>query len=401
MLEFNKKVLVLSFDKGTSDTSLYNFEKLFIFNMTQLFTFYTPYELLDYAVPSHRMMLPQGAYEYDTTGLTQLCQRMRTSHVLYGAFIPAFNDNLDLQGINIHLRLFDVSRDTHALDMTYLYKSLEPGALFLPTPDGLHQLCYWVLSMLLGSLEPSNMKEMLQKTSKNQLYSSIHSFQKLADAHYLNSQNSLSQKMALLQELSQEQNPMFSTYIELGLLQKRMQNYSQAIIAFQWALKLMKDVVPFQRAHLMTEIGVCYALSSDHYKATQWWKSAIEADAMMLSPYLNLAHALEEQGKLSEAEGFFKQVQDIAPTDSRVYFNLARLFSKQERWDEAIEQYLLQLEWETDNPWTYSNLANCYLQKGAISDAKACLLKTVQLDPDGEAGRCAQFILSGLQAVEV
>ena len=80
-------------------------------------------------------------------------------------------------------------------------------------------------------------------------------------------------------------------------------------------------------------------------------------------------------------------------------YNLTTLLQDRRCGIKAAIQHQLLLE--PENPWAFSNLANCFLQKGFISQAKTYLLKTLEMDPEGEAGKCALFILSGLQAAEV
>ncbi len=400
------KVLSLSFHKEISEISFYNFEKLMIFGVLQTLALYSDIELLDYAVPANRMMVPYDLAEPQRRSeLHQLCQKFQADAVLYGQLEPEIGPGGYLDGIYIDLKLYNRSLQQHNLNLRYYFTQFEnarpKASAFTPSWDGIQELFKWIASQIVGAIRPDQALPIWKRISKSSLAYGMSTYNQLATAYYLTNEDSLSQKISILTTLMQENPNLMVGHLESGALFKRLKNFEQAVSSFEWAFKLMKDATARQKAACATEIGVCYALSRDFDKACEWWKTAIIEDPTMLNPYMNLAHGLEEQGFYAEAEYYFKKVSEIAPDDQRVYFNLARLYTKLEIWDKAITQYEHQVLIEPNNGWIYSNIANCYLHKGDIMRAKDYLLKTLEIDPDGEAGRCAQFILSGLQAAEV
>lgn len=55
------------------------------------------------------------------------------------------------------------------------------------------------------------------------------------------------------------------------------------------------------------------------------------------------------QGKLDSAEFYYNKVLDIRPTYARANLNLAQLFEKKNKKDEAVEQYLKAIELFKEN----------------------------------------------------
>ncbi len=400
------KVLGLSLAKGSSEPLLQEFERLFIYGLMQTLTYFTPVEFVDYAIPAHRVALRSGLPETRTDELRQYCHRFEAGYLLYGSLQSVAPQNGYIEGLYVELRLFDVQRDMVALNIRYHFNDFETTKpegipICLPTWAGFQNMLCWATAQLVNACFPERAMDFWNKIQAASLAGNMLQFYQLCAAHYTDMEAGVGPKLSLLNELTHQHTNLFLGHLEKGLLQKRMQNYSQAVLSLQWALRLMTDVTPRQRALCATELGVCYALSRDTTRAVQWWRAAIQEDRFLLNPYMNLAHAMEEAGKPLEAEQYFKQAGEIAPNDSRIHVNLARLYSKQEQWDKAIAQYSTQMLIEPNDPWVYSNMANCYLQKGEINEAKTYLIKTLEMDPDGEAGKCANFILSGLRAAEV
>ena len=109
--------------------------------------------------------------------------------------------------------------------------------------------------------------------------------------------------------------------------------------------------------------------------------------------------ALEQTNHFDKAESYLKQALTINADDVRIYDNLARLYSKQQVWEKAIDIYNILIRMEPHHPWHHSNLASSYLQMGLLDEAMTHLRRTTELDPNGEAGRMAASIMEGLEAV--
>lgn len=203
------------------------------------------------------------------------------------------------------------------------------------------------------------------------------------------------EKISFYEAALREDPQMEVAYGHLARLYKNDQAYEKSVICYREALKNAHGA-PRNKALYATEAGISCALLGRVEYALQWWLRAIEYDPSYINPYFNLANIYEDQENLGEAERYFLKAQQLAPDDFRTYLNLGRLYSKLGEWDKALTQYHRQLEAEDDDPWCHSDVATCYLNLGDIQNAKQHLEKTVNLDPEGEAGQYAQLILSGM-----
>ncbi len=401
------KILGVAFQKDTTEIAFCDFEKFLLFGLIQRFAWLTPFEFVDHTAASSNPVAIRQFLTYDEQNheLRDLCLRHECNYVLYGAFDTEIGPTGFLENIHIELRVFSLVRDNHLLKLHYDFNTFNSehvkANMFLPSWKGLKNFLQWASTQIIGAIDPEHALNCWLKLQQFSLATHFNEYQQLANAHYINAHEELPTKFSILLNLIQENPDLFLPHYELGCLQKRMQNYAQALASMELAFKLMQHATKRQRAQCATEIGVAYALLQQIDDACVWWKRAIQEDNHFINPYMNLGLALEDLGRITEAEFFFKKAGEVDSKDNRICFNLARLYSKMELWDKAIYQYKHQVMLEPQNAWVYSNLANCYLQKGDIVEAKTYLTKTSNLDPDGEAGRCAHFILSGLQAAEV
>ena len=127
-----------------------------------------------------------------------------------------------------------------------------------------------------------------------------------------------------------------------------------------------------------------------------FWLQAIKQDPSLVLAYMNIAHAYEEMGQELQSEVYLNKVLKLAPADARVYYSLARIYLCQEKWDEALAQYQLQLLLEPHDPWCHNNIATSYLQQSKPKSAIQHLERAKALDPQGEAGQYAELVLIGL-----
>ncbi len=143
--------------------------------------------------------------------------------------------------------------------------------------------------------------------------------------------------------------------------------------------------------------GQALALQEQWPQALQHWQTARQLDSNDPDIALNLGYGLENCERDNEAITTFSKLQRQKPKDIRASYALGQLYSKHERWKEAIQQYTLQTQLAPTDPWPFNNMATCYLQMGQPNKAKPYLEKTCVLDPAGEAGNIAQLILAQLE----
>jgi len=373
---------------------LVDVEKEVLFGLSTLVNYLTPIEMV-FPADSDADNVPKTIAngDADLMNLTELGRKAHANYVLYGR-IKSLNDATP--GITLWIYLFDVERGQHLLKAQYPCLPMEQKRSYLPVWESMMDCLRWMSCQLVGILTPEKALLYWNTLMHRSITRHQEHFQRLVIASQLPSDKA----MSLLGPLCEADPTLYPALRKMGTLLQQANRHGEAIRYLEKTFWAMHHVMPRQRAECLTETGTCYALIDSIQKAAECWKNAILEDPYFVSPYLHLAHAYEEDGNLDEAEYFFRQAEQVAPQDNRVYFNLARLYSKQERWAEAISQYQYQLMLEPDNAWIYSDLANCELQQGNVQKAKVYLLKTLELDSEGEAGRCAQLILDNFHAAD-
>jgi len=224
--------------------------------------------------------------------------------------------------------------------------------------------------------------------------------QQLLAAENLASENhTVDQRINLYQQVLVAMPTQETALLNLARLYQTQQQYSEVLACYQQLLS-SSQAQPAVKAYYANEAGICQAILKNRRGAKSHWYKAIALFPGFILPYLNLAHQLEEENDLTEAEVLFLKAQALEPADLRTTYSLARIYSKTSQWDRALKQYQQQLDTDNQDAWCYNNIANCYLQLHRSREAQLHFRKAVQLDPASEAGQYAQFVLHQLSQVE-
>lgn len=250
----------------------------------------------------------------------------------------------------------------------------------------------WLTRCFLSNKHPGVNRPFVQQ---------LESLKKLLEAEALMlDSDALEKRMELYEAVLKTEPEQETALLNLARLKQSQQQYKQAFTYYQQLLK-SSAALPSMQAYFANEAGICQAVLKNGELAQKYWTQSLESLPTFILPYLNLAHLLEEEDKLAESESLFLKVQQMDPTDPRTAYSLARIYSKTSRWEEALKQYQYQLDANSDDPWCYSNIANCYLQLQRSREAALHFKMVVKLDPDGEAGQYADFVLTQLENTTV
>jgi superkiller protein 3 len=102
--------------------------------------------------------------------------------------------------------------------------------------------------------------------------------------------------------------------------------------------------------------------------------------------------------KYEQAQVFADDAVRIEPDNAIARYYMATVFTYQGRYDEALEQYMLGLEADPNNPDLHIGLAYNYYGTGSISDALLSFEEAIAVDPDNaEAydGRAYMYLQLG------
>jgi tetratricopeptide (TPR) repeat protein/serine/threonine protein kinase len=132
------------------------------------------------------------------------------------------------------------------------------------------------------------------------------------------------------------------------------------------------------------ELAYCsmYLQPAQPGEAVGYYRVAVALRPESPGVHLNLARALEESGKLAEAEAELREAVHLKPDYSRAHDNLGRVLGKQGKMAEAEAEYREALRLWPANAWAYVNLG-CLLceHKRHYKAAITAFREAVRLQP--------------------
>ena len=120
------------------------------------------------------------------------------------------------------------------------------------------------------------------------------------------------------------------------------------------------ELFPTPEAH--TYLGWAYSAEGDFEKAVSECMLAVALDPEVGSPYNDIGAYLTRMGNYQEAEVWFNRAIDAPKYDARhfAHLNLGRVYQRQGKWFEAINEFRGALECKPD--YKPAEQARIYLQ---------------------------------------
>ncbi|MGH7387563.1 MAG: tetratricopeptide repeat protein, partial [Candidatus Methylomirabilales bacterium] len=131
-----------------------------------------------------------------------------------------------------------------------------------------------------------------------------------------------------------------ATHYELGRAYFDAGNYRLAIPEFSRAVEL-RPTDPIYRS----DLGMAFMFNRNLDEAIKQFEEAIKLDKKYTAAKNNLASAYMLKGDLEKARTLLTEVLNdpLYPTPHFAYFNLAKIYERQGKIDQAIEHYRLAL----------------------------------------------------------
>lgn len=379
------RIGALGWINNTGQAALIDLEQAIITGVLGQIGLYSDYKLRDYVTGDERMPLDStvpGDKMMDL--LAAICQKSFCTHLLVGSFDTVHKDEHQLI---INIRLYCKESETFLFAEAF-HVAMET------TTESVNEVINSVCNQTLLELSEGEDFEMADAIEAHPV---TRDYQALINLAHANNEKLPEKKLQLLENALKSDPALDLTYLQLAKLYKSTKQFEKAVQSYQHALKV-SHTRSRAKAEFATDAGICCVLVGKEEVALQWWQMAIQLDGDFINPYFNIANTLEDLNRLEEAEKYFLKAQQMAPDDFRTVYNLARLYSKMGLWDKALLQYQTQLSEDDQDPWLNSDLATCHLNLGHNDEAKNFFQKTLDLDPEGEAGEYARLVLMGLQA---
>jgi len=176
----------------------------------------------------------------------------------------------------------------------------------------------------------------------------------------------------------QQPSASAATHYELGRAYFDAGNYRLAIPEFSKAVEL-RPSDPIYRS----DLGMAFMFSRNLDEAIKQFEEAIKLDKRYTAAKNNLASAYMLKGDLEKAQILLTEVLNdpLYPTPHFAYFNLAKIYERQGKIDQAIEHYRLALDVERDYADAHNNLGFLYLQQGRTDLAISAFGEATRLSP--------------------
>lgn len=144
----------------------------------------------------------------------------------------------------------------------------------------------------------------------------------------------------------------------------KLNDIDNAIKTYKAAIKLnpMLD-------HSHIKLGNLYFYEKRHKEAEQEY-----AEAVIINPdavnYYSLGQAHLATGRFADAENVFNKVHRLAPENPNGKYGLGLVYSKQERYDEAVKLFEEAIQKKNDFYDAYAEIGYVYSDMGLMDDAQ-------------------------------
>ena len=219
----------------------------------------------------------------------------------------------------------------------------------------------------------------------------------LAEAYFSDAQPSFlaiyylmsnrSAEAAEILETVTRREPMDSGgYVNLGLAYHLLNNWDEAIWAFEKAIKLDEDNI---RAY--NNLGITHFFSGEGEKAEADFKRAISIDPDIAELHFNLGSLYERQVQYKDAIDAFAKARTLDPNDAKTLNSLGLCWKGKGDLEKAIQHYRQAIDLDRRYFGALWNLAVAYVEKEEWDEAAWAFKKATQVEPTNPE---AQFQLA-------
>lgn len=184
-------------------------------------------------------------------------------------------------------------------------------------------------------------------------------------------------------------NPLsFETYLYLGKLLARQNNFMPAIASYQKAISIQES------SEAYFELGQALAQKENFESAIAAYQKAIQMQPESAEIYFKMGKAIAETGDLEQAIAAYQKALQIAPDLSEVYLDLGNAMLNSGRRDRAIACYQKSLELQPNYLEACWHLGIALAQNQQPEEALAYFQKAIQINPDiaGDIGNSIMVI---------
>lgn len=185
--------------------------------------------------------------------------------------------------------------------------------------------------------------------------------------------------MQINRAISKDTASTYYLYTKADIL-SRMGKYKEALHLF-----LVCEKHSPSDDDVLEHIGDCHENMSEHTKALQYYKKALEANpnnrrcnSKIVDIYDDLLDDTERYSYFEEALPYANRQLELTP-EAYYYIERGLLFMSVSRWDEAVADFQKAAELEPDNTYAYNNIGSALKNQERIAEAMEALNKAIEV----------------------
>lgn len=139
----------------------------------------------------------------------------------------------------------------------------------------------------------------------------------------------------------------------------------------------------------VNEVVNIYLQQAQAYCDEDQWEKAFEAcqEILKVAPataeaYKFLGKILQQQGRPTDAMGFYAKAITLRPNFPEVYSNLGSIYAQKGKWEEAVAYYKKAIERDPELAVAYLNLAKIWKKLGRKESELKCQATALRLQPN-------------------
>ncbi|NIM91633.1 MAG: tetratricopeptide repeat protein [Candidatus Aminicenantes bacterium] len=183
------------------------------------------------------------------------------------------------------------------------------------------------------------------------------------------------------------------------------EKYSTALPLFQEFLERYPDLY-----QVRINIGNCYREMGQHEEALAEYMAVLDRlkeENPDLKGNKNAARALTHIGETylkmedtEKAQPYLKQAIEIFPSDHALAFNVAEIYFKDGKIDQAIEHYTLAIQNKPEWPLAYLKIGYAFVNIGDYDQAIDSFQKFLELAPEDKEAENVRNLISQLEKLK-
>lgn len=175
-----------------------------------------------------------------------------------------------------------------------------------------------------------------------------------------------------------EITPDFATaWMNLGIVQAASKKYDEADESYKNALKYRKNY-----ANCYYNLGNLYLEQNFYTKALTNWQRAVAINPRFQKAWANMLTMLDSKRMFEDALRLSEQALQHLPQESSILFIRANIFGKLERYVEAEQLYQRIIAKEPMSYMYHTNLAVLYHRWNRINDAIDAYKRALEANPE-------------------